>query len=68
MGDRRSPSPSGHITLDIRVILAHIFGPICGDDHPYITQSDFLSEQWKILPGGLPQGRKTGSLRSLLRS
>ena len=38
MGDRRSPSPSGHITLDIRVILAHIFGPICGDDHPYITR------------------------------
>jgi hypothetical protein len=39
MGDRRSPSPSGHITLDIRVILAHIFGLICGDDHPYITRS-----------------------------
>jgi hypothetical protein len=39
MGDRRSPSPSGHITLDIRVILASFFGPICGDDHPYITRS-----------------------------
>jgi hypothetical protein len=38
MGDRRSPSPSGHITLDIRVILAHLFGPKCGDDHPYITR------------------------------
>jgi subtilase family serine protease len=49
MGDRRSPSPSGHITLDIRVILAHIFGPICGDDHPYITRSDFLPEQRKKL-------------------
>ena len=27
-----------HLSLDIRVILAHIFGPICGDDHPYITR------------------------------
>jgi len=37
-GDRRSPSPSGRITLDIRVIIANIFGPVCGDDHPYITR------------------------------
>jgi hypothetical protein len=38
MGDRRSPSPSGHITLDIRVIIAHSFDSICGEDHPYITR------------------------------
>jgi hypothetical protein len=29
------PSPPGHITLDIRVIIAGFFDPICGDDHPY---------------------------------
>jgi len=56
MGDRRSPSPSGHITLDIQVIIADIFGPICGDDHPYITPYDFLPERWTILHGGLLQG------------
>jgi hypothetical protein len=35
----RSPKPSGRITLDIRVIIARVFDPICGDDHPYITGS-----------------------------
>src|SRR5262249_47518036 len=38
-GDRRSPSPPGRITLDIRVIIADFFVSICGDDHPYITRS-----------------------------
>jgi hypothetical protein len=38
-GDRRSPSPSGRITLDTQVIIADTFGPICGDDHPRITGS-----------------------------
>src|SRR5262249_16789641 len=37
-GDRRSLSPSGRITLDIRVIIASLFDPICGDDHPYIAE------------------------------
>ena len=26
-------------TVVIRVIIAHYFGPVCGDDHPYITRS-----------------------------
>ena len=33
-----SPKPFGRITLDIRVIIARVFDPICGDDHPYITR------------------------------
>jgi len=48
MGDQRSPSPSGHITLDIRVILASFFGPICGDDHPYISRYARLSRYGRI--------------------
>jgi hypothetical protein len=38
-GDRRSPSPSGRITLHTRVIIANFFGLICGDDHPCINRS-----------------------------
>ena len=38
-GDRRSPNPSGRITLDTRVIIANFFDLICGDDHPCITRS-----------------------------
>jgi len=34
----RSPKPSRRITLDIRVIIARVFDPISGDDHPYITR------------------------------
>ena len=30
-------SPSGHITLGIRVVIANISAPTCGDDHPYTT-------------------------------
>ena len=37
-GDRRSPSPSGRITLYTRVIIANFFGLICGDDHPCINR------------------------------
>ena len=60
-GDRRSPSPSGRITPDIRVIIAQFFGLICGDDHPCITRSDFLPEQWKRPHDERRQGRESVS-------
>jgi hypothetical protein len=44
--DRRSPSPSGRITPDTRVIIADLFDPISGDDHPCITRSARLDGRW----------------------
>jgi hypothetical protein len=62
----RSPKPFGRITLDIRVILASFFGPICGDDHPYITRSvgsrsgmlvALRDDRWLRLPREIRYGR-----------
>jgi hypothetical protein len=51
-------APSGHITLDIRVILASLFGPICGDDHPYITR--YVPDARPPLPPGPCRARPRG--------
>ena len=47
-GDQRSPKPSGRITLDIRVMIARVFDPIRGDDHPYITRSGSIRLHEKV--------------------
>jgi hypothetical protein len=46
------------MTLDIRVIIAHFFGSICGEDHPYITRSAQNYLLVGMPPGnpGLPGG------------
>jgi hypothetical protein len=45
IGDHRALRAG--ITLDTPVIIAGIFGPICGDDHPCITRSDFPKKYGK---------------------
>jgi hypothetical protein len=66
MGDRRSPSLLGHITPDIRVIIAHFFGPTCGDDHPYINRSacpDAVFDRSNISEANEIAGSQLGSQR-----